>query len=84
MYAAGLTLKPENVPLFQEKFERVVSEQIKPEQLVPQVDIDTTINFDAITPKFFRVLKQFKPFGPEDMLYIIEQNVPPGNESDDK
>lgn len=67
MYAAGLSMKEENVPLFIERFEKYVAENILEEQTIPQIDIDAIIEFKDITPKFFRVLKQFAPFGPENM-----------------
>ena len=63
-YAAGLSLKEENIPQFIERFENYVAENILKEQTVPQHDIDICINFKDITPKFFRVLKQLNPFGP--------------------
>ncbi len=66
MYAAGITLKTENVQLFRDRFEEVVRNTILPELLIPQVEIDAELNFKDITPKFFRVLKQFEPFGPEN------------------
>jgi len=67
MYAAGITLKTENVPKFRERFEEVVRNTIAPELLIPQVEIDTELNFKDITQKLFRVLNQFEPFGPENM-----------------
>jgi single-stranded-DNA-specific exonuclease len=67
MYAAGLTLKKENIQKFRERFEEIVCERITPEQLVPQIDIDAELNFDDITPKFYRILKQIEPFGPGNM-----------------
>ncbi len=63
-YAAGLSLKEENIPSFIKRFEQFVSENILPNQTIPQIDIDAVINFKDITPKFFRVLKQFNPYGP--------------------
>ncbi len=66
MYAAGITLKTENVQRFRDRFEEVVRNTILPEMLIPQVEIDAELNFKDITPKFFRVLKQFEPFGPEN------------------
>ncbi|MBP1641240.1 MAG: exonuclease RecJ [Bacteroidetes bacterium] len=70
-YAAGLSLKEENVEPFTKRFEKYVAENILPEQQHPQIDIDATIEFRDITPKFFRVLKQFSPFGPENMKPIF-------------
>ncbi len=76
MYAAGLTLKKENVPKLKERFEQVVRERITPEQLVPQVDIDVELDFKDITPKFYRILKQFQPFGPGNMNPVFfSENV---------
>ena len=67
MYAAGLTMKLENVKLFQEKFEDVVSSTIEEHMLVQQVEIDSDLKLNEITPSFFSVLKQFAPFGPGNM-----------------
>ncbi len=64
MYAAGLTMKPENVEEFTRRFNAYVEENIDPETLVPQVDVDMEILFSDITPSFRRDLKRFQPFGP--------------------
>ncbi|MDR1652157.1 MAG: single-stranded-DNA-specific exonuclease RecJ [Prevotellaceae bacterium] len=66
-YAAGLSLKIENVPAFIKHFERYVAENITEEMLSPQIEVDAVIEFKDITPKFFRILKQFAPFGPQNM-----------------
>jgi single-stranded-DNA-specific exonuclease len=76
MYAAGLTMKIENVPLFIERFEQVVSETILPDQLIPQIDIDSELHLKDITPKFYRLLKQFRPYGPGNMNPVfVTRNV---------
>ena len=64
LYAAGLTLKEENLPVFCERIEKHISGKIIPEMQTPVVDIDSMLNFSQITPKFLRILKQFQPFGP--------------------
>ena len=64
LYAAGLTLKEENLPVFCERIEKHISGKIIPEMQTPVVDIDAMLNFSQITPKFLRILKQFQPFGP--------------------
>ena len=64
LYAAGLTLKEENLTEFCERIEEHISGTIIPEMQTPVVDIDTMLNFSQITPKFLRILKQFQPFGP--------------------
>lgn len=63
-FAAGLSLRVENIPEFIRRFEAFVNDNILPVQMVPQTDIDAEIDFKDITPKFFRVLKQLSPFGP--------------------
>lgn len=72
MYAAGLTLKAENVPAFTIAFEKYVAKHITPAQTIPQIEIDATLQFKDITPKFYRILKQFSPFGPGNMKPIFE------------
>lgn len=75
-YAAGLTMDKKNLAAFQQRFEEVVTAQITSEMLTPSIEIDTTISFDAITPKFINVLKQMAPFGPENQKPVFEaQNV---------
>jgi len=71
MYAAGLTLKQEQYPLFRQKFEEVVQQTIHPDLLTPEISIDAEIDFDDITPKFHRLLKQFEPFGPGNMSPVF-------------
>ncbi len=70
-FAAGLTLKKENVDTFSQKFEEVVSATISEDQLIPQILIDTAIEFHEIQPKMLRILKQFAPHGPENMTPIF-------------
>ena len=71
MYAAGLSMKEENIIPFTERFEQYVFENILEEQTYPQIDIDAVLEFKDITPKFFRVLKQFGPFGPGNMKPVF-------------
>lgn len=71
MYAAGLTMKKENVSRFAERFEEVVKKTIKEDQLVPQVVIDMELDFSDITDKFHRILEQFQPFGPDNLAPIF-------------
>ena len=75
-YAAGLTMKPENVTAFIDRFEEVVSASITDEQLVQEIRIDAELALEQIEPKFFRILNQFAPFGPENMAPVfITKNV---------
>jgi single-stranded-DNA-specific exonuclease len=70
-YAAGLTLKKEQYDGFKQKFEEVVSKTIAPEMRTPEVTVDTEIDLSAITPKFYRILKQLAPFGPGNMTPVF-------------
>jgi len=70
-YAAGLTLKLEHLEAFQQRFEEVVSQTIEDEMLIPEIEIDDELELKSITPKFFRVLKQFAPFGPDNMSPVF-------------
>ncbi|MCM1336706.1 MAG: single-stranded-DNA-specific exonuclease RecJ [Candidatus Amulumruptor caecigallinarius] len=63
-YAVGLSMKEENVPEFTRRFEQYVADNILPEQLTPQLDIDAVITFSQITPEFLSLLRRFNPFGP--------------------
>ena len=65
-YAAGLSMKVENVPAFTERFEEFVSRHILPEQTSAVIDINAEIDFRDITPKFCNDLKKFNPFGPDN------------------
>lgn len=64
MYAAGLTMRPENVEEFTRRFNAYVEENIDPQMLMPQVDIDSELLFSDITPAFRKDLNRFQPFGP--------------------
>lgn len=75
-YAAGLTMKPENVAAFSQRFEEVVAASITEDLLVQEVSIETEIDLKIITPKFFRILTQFAPFGPQNMSPVfMSRNV---------
>ena len=76
MYAAGMTLKAENYEAFKNAFEKVVQETMNPELRTPEMEIDAEIDFSEITPKLVRILKQFEPFGPQNMTPVFAtQNV---------
>ncbi|MCB0456685.1 MAG: single-stranded-DNA-specific exonuclease RecJ [Flavobacteriaceae bacterium] len=76
MYAAGLTLFEKDFENFKEAFEKVVSETIDAKLLTPEIKIDAEIDFKDITPKLYRVLKQFAPFGPGNMTPVfMTQNI---------
>jgi single-stranded-DNA-specific exonuclease len=76
MYAAGLTLKKENIRPFMDRFEQYVNSTITEEQLVPRIFIDTELSFSEINEGFFKTMSQFQPFGPENMSPVfLSRNV---------
>jgi single-stranded-DNA-specific exonuclease len=76
MFAAGLTLKKENIKPFMERFEKHVYKTITEEQLVPRVFIDTELSFSEINEDFFKTMSLFQPFGPENMSPVfVSRNV---------
>ncbi|WP_299223352.1 single-stranded-DNA-specific exonuclease RecJ [uncultured Psychroserpens sp.] len=70
-YAAGLTLKEENYVAFKQAFEDEVSKTIDRSLLTPEIKVDTKIELSTITPRFYRVLRQFAPFGPGNMTPVF-------------
>jgi len=66
-YAAGMTLKPDNVEAFCQRFEEVVQQSIHPDLLVPEIVIDIELRFRDITQSFYNILSQMEPFGPENL-----------------
>jgi len=70
-FAAGMTMQPENVEAFALKFEEVVTGRITPDQLIPELEIDAEIELDDITPKFYSIIMQMAPFGPENMKPVF-------------
>lgn len=74
--AAGMSLLPENVEAFANKFEEVVAATIEPHLLIPEIIIDTPVSFTAINSSFYNILKQMEPYGPENMRPVfIAKNV---------
>ncbi|MDX5427150.1 MAG: single-stranded-DNA-specific exonuclease RecJ [Bacteroidota bacterium] len=71
MYAAGMTLLPERYQEFKDRFEEVVSSTISDDQLIPEVNVDLKISLSEIDHKFYRILRQFAPFGPENLQPIF-------------
>jgi len=70
-YAAGLSIKKENLSEFIIAFEKAVSESITEDQLSPKIDVDMEIDIDAVDDKLFRIIKQFSPFGPQNLSPIF-------------
>jgi len=70
-YAAGLSIKKDNLSEFIIAFEKAVSESITEDQLSPKIDVDMEIDIDAVDGKLFRIIKQFSPFGPQNLSPIF-------------
>lgn len=70
-YAAGMTMDPNNVEAFINRFEEVVSESITPDLLVPEIEIDAELKLTDITQSFYNILKQYAPFGPANMRPVF-------------
>ncbi|MDB5229530.1 MAG: recJ [Chitinophagaceae bacterium] len=74
--AAGMTLLPENVEAFSQRFEEVVNAQITSELLIPELVIDAVISFKELTLPFYNIINQMEPFGPENMRPVfVAKNV---------
>jgi single-stranded-DNA-specific exonuclease len=74
--AAGMTMHPENVEAFSNKFEEIVASVIEPHLLIPEIIIDEEISFKNLTKSFYNIIKQMEPFGPENMRPVfITKNV---------
>ncbi len=71
MFAAGLTLKQENLQQFRERFEKFVSETIRDEHLVPSINVDEEIPLEDVTPELYRNLERFQPFGPDNTAPVF-------------
>ncbi len=80
-YAAGLSLKPENLVHFKEKFNNIVDATIEDHMLVPEIEIDAVLKLSDINSKFFNILKQFAPFGPGNMspVFMAEKLIDTGH-----
>jgi len=75
-FAAGLSLKPENLTAFTEKFEKIVSATIPEASITPSLDIDAEISLNEINMNFFTILKRFSPFGPGNLQPLfVTKNV---------
>ena len=81
IYAAGLTMKESNLEKFKQRFNEIADELITADMMTPQIEVDDYLDFKQITPKFFRILKQFQPFGPKNMspVFITENVYDNGN-----
>ena len=74
MYAAGMTLMEENYQKFKQAFEEVIQKTLHPDLQTPEIEYDAEIQLTDINPKLVRILKQFEPFGPQNMtpLFLLK------------
>ena len=81
--AAGMTLLPENVEAFSNKFEQVVKDTIHPDSLVPELTIDAVINFSELNMTFYNIVKQMEPYGPENLrpVFLVKNVIDSGHSS---
>ena len=70
-FAAGMTMIPDNVLAFAERFEEIVSASVADEFFTPELTINAELDFDEITTTFFRILSQMEPFGPENNMPVF-------------
>lgn len=70
-YAAGLSMKEENLEAFSKRFEELSVKMINAEMMRPQIDVNAGIAFNDITNKFVYDLQRFSPFGPENLNPIF-------------
>lgn len=73
-YAAGLSIRPENFDQFKERFTAYVEENLDENTLVPEIEIDSMLMLKDINSKFYKILKQFAPFGPGNMSPVFQTN----------
>ena len=73
-YAAGITMKEENLSQFSSEFEEIVSSTIDPDQLIQSVYIDTIVELSDLNEKFYNVVQQMAPFGPSNMRPVFAAN----------
>ncbi len=78
--AAGMSLLPENIEAFANKFEAVVSSTIEDHLLIPEIIIDTEILFSNLNQSFYNIICQMEPFGPENMrpVFIAKKIIDTG------
>lgn len=70
-FAAGMTLMPDQLGTFQQRFEEIASAQLTEDQLVPEIVIDAIVALHDLTPSFFKILHQMEPFGPDNMRPVF-------------
>jgi single-stranded-DNA-specific exonuclease len=70
-FAAGMTLLPENIDAFKNKFEKIVDESLSPHHFIPVIHIDAEVSLSDLTSSFYKILLQMEPFGPDNAKPIF-------------
>ena len=65
-FAAGMTLLPENIDAFKQRFEAIAAMSLSDEQMIPELEIHAELELEDLTPGFYKILEQMEPFGPEN------------------
>ena len=73
-FAAGLSMKEENLEEFTERFEQYVAENLEEDAYIPEINVDLPLDLSEITPSFVANLNRFAPFGPGNMAPIFQTN----------
>lgn len=75
-FAAGLTMKEENLPEFKERFDKIVASQVTEDQFIPEIKIDAEISFEHLGFNFLKIIEEFAPHGPQNLAPIfLTRNV---------
>jgi single-stranded-DNA-specific exonuclease len=61
-----MSLPHDLVDAFRERFEQAVSNALDRTLLTPSIRVDAEIQLEQIQPKFFDILRQMEPFGPDN------------------
>ena len=69
--AAGLAVEVDKIDDFKSKFNQIVKETLGEDEFLPEVHIDAKLKFSDLTPKFFKIIDQFAPFGPGNMRPVF-------------
>ncbi|MPM35282.1 Single-stranded-DNA-specific exonuclease RecJ [bioreactor metagenome] len=73
-YAAGLSLKESDFETFRRRFDDYAQAKITDDMMIPVIEVDSYLDFNEVTKKFYQVLKQFAPFGPGNMNPVFQTN----------
>ena len=75
-YAAGLTIAEDQLESFIERFQEITSDMLSEQDFKPELMIDGELSFSEITPRFWKLLKQFEPYGPNNLKPVfVSRNI---------